>query len=126
LTATPSIVAVNAVGGRPVPLGGFWAFLAGGGALVVVLVWAHPIVDPARCPNAGAAGNASAFADPAWDVRLPVLMVGWLLLIAVEQTLPLTWRHRDRAAVALRAALALTVAVAAVCMVALPLETVCR
>jgi hypothetical protein len=101
-------------------------FLAGGVVVAAVLVYAHPIVDPAHCPNAGAAGNASAFADPAWDLRLPVLMLGWLLLVGVEQVLPTTWRHRDGAAVALRAALALTTAVVASCFVVLPLETVCH
>jgi hypothetical protein len=111
---------------RPAPLGGFWAFLAGGVVMAVVLIYAHPIVDPAQCPNAHAAGNASAFADPAWDLRLPVLMLGWLLLIALEQALPTTWRHRDGPAVALRAALALTTAVAASCFVVLPLEVVCH
>jgi hypothetical protein len=55
-----------------------------------------------------------------------VLMLGWLLLIALEQALPTTWRHRDGPAVALRAALALTTAVAASCFVVLPLEVVCH
>jgi hypothetical protein len=117
---------VDPVETRPAPLGGFWAFLAGGALLIALLAYAHPIIDPAQCPNAHAAGNASAFADPAWDVRLPVAMLGWLLLVAAEQALPTTWRHRDRAAVALRAALALTIAAGASCFVLLPLETVCR
>jgi hypothetical protein len=111
---------------RPTPLGGFWAFLLGGLALVVTLVVAHPVVDPSRCPNAGAAGNASAFADPSWDVRLPLLVLGWLVLVAIEQTLPTTWRHRTGATVTLRAALAVSVAVAGSCFLVVPLETVCR
>ena len=111
---------------RPAPLGGFWALLTGGLVLLGVLAYAHPILDPSRCPNAGAAGNGSAFADPSWDLRLPVLVLGWLALVAVEQALPTTWRHRTAAAVTARAATALSLVVAASCVLVVPLETVCR
>ena len=111
---------------RPTPLGGFWAFLLGGLVLVAAVVYAHPIVDPSDCPNAGAAGNASAFADPSWDLRLPMLVLGWLALVVVEQALPTTWRHRPGWAVAARAALAISVVFAASCLLLVPLETVCR
>ena len=116
---------------RPTPLGGFWALLAGGLLVAATLLYTHPIVDPSDCSNAGAAGNASAFADPAWDVRLPVLLlawllVAWLLLTALEQASPTTWRHRSAATVTARAAAALTLAVVASCALAVPLETVCR
>jgi hypothetical protein len=111
---------------RPAPLGGFRALLTGGLALTVVLVVQHPIVDPGRCPNAGAAGNASAFADSSWDLYLPVLMLGWLLLVAVEQALPTTWRHRGAAAVTARATSAIVAVLVVCCAVGLPLETVCR
>ena len=111
---------------RPTPLGGLWALLLGGLLLVVTLAYAHPTLDPSHCPNAGAAGNASAFADPAWDLRLPLFVVGWLTLVGIEQTLPTTWRHRPGAAVAFRATLAFSVVIAASCALVVPLETVCR
>jgi hypothetical protein len=117
---------VDSVPSRATPLGGFWAFLAGGVALLIVLIVEQPIVDPARCPNAGGAGNASAFADPAWDLYLPMLVLGWLILVALEQVFPTTWRHRSASAVTLRAALALTLVVVASCVLLVPLETVCR
>jgi hypothetical protein len=117
---------VDSVASRPALLGGFWAFLVGGLVLVVAVVYAHPIVDPGHCPNAGAAGNASAFADPSWDLRLPMLALGWLALTVVEQALPTTWRHRPGSAVAGRAALAVSVVFAASCLLLVPLETVCR
>jgi hypothetical protein len=111
---------------RPTPLGGFWSLLAGGLALAATLLYAHPTVDPAHCPNAGAAGNASAFTDPAWDLRLPLLVLGWLLLTALEQVFPTSWRHRTGSEVAVRATLALAAVVAASCLLVVPLETVCR
>jgi hypothetical protein len=111
---------------RPTPLGGFWALLLGGLVLVAAVVYAHPIVDPSRCPNAGGSGNASAFAAPSWDVRLPMLILGWFALIVVEQVLPTSWRHRPGWAVATRAAVAIAVVFAASCALLLPLETVCR
>jgi hypothetical protein len=111
---------------RPSRLGGFWACLTGGLFLAGLLTYLRPVLDPARCPNAGAAGNASAFADPAWDLYLPLLVLGWLLLVAVEQALPMTWRHRGASAVVLRAALAIGVVVAVSCVVVAPLEIVCR
>ena len=112
--------------GRPAPLGGFWALLAGAATLIAVLVYARPTVDPSRCPNAGAAGNASAFADPAWDVRLPVLVLAWFGLVALEQALPTTWRHRNAVTVTARAALALTAVVVASCALVVPFVSVCR
>jgi hypothetical protein len=117
---------VDSAVSRPTPLGGFWALLLGGLALAAAMVYAHPIVDPSRCPNAGAAGNASAFADPVWDLRLPLLVLGWIVLVALEQASPTTWRHRNGSVVALRAAFAVSVVIAASCAVVVPLETVCR
>jgi hypothetical protein len=107
---------------RPTPLGGFWVLLLGGLALAATLLYAHP----GACPNAGAAGNASAFADPAWDYRLPLLVFGWIVLVAIEQLVPTTWRHRDRPTVALRAAAAVSLAIAASCLTTVPLLTACH
>jgi len=111
---------------RPTPLGGLWALLLGGLFLIAAVVYARPTLDPAQCSNAGAAGNASSFADPAWDARLPLFVLGWLTLVGIEQTLPTTWRHRPAAVVALRAALAFSVVIVASCALVVPLETVCR
>lgn len=111
---------------RPTPLGGFWALLLGGLFLAATVVYAHPTVDPSQCPNAHAAGNAGAFSDPAWDTRLPLLVLAWITLVMIEQTLPTSWRHREPAAAALRAALAVSVTIAAACFVVVPLETVCH
>jgi hypothetical protein len=114
------------VTGRPTPLGGFWALLLGGLALIAALVAAHPIVDASGCSNAGAAGNGSAFADPAWDARLPLLVLAWLTLIVIEQLVPTTWRHRTASAVTARAAAAVFIAIAGSCVVLVPLLTLCH
>jgi hypothetical protein len=111
---------------RPTLLGGFWVLLGGGVALLAVLIYAHPVVDAAHCPNAGGAGNASAFADPAWDVRLPLLVLGWFVLTLAEQALPTAWRHRPASAAVLRAVLAVSTVVAVSCLLVVPLETVCH
>jgi hypothetical protein len=111
---------------RPSRLGGLWTCLAGGLFLAVLLGYLRPVFDPADCPNAGANGNASAFTDPAWDLYLPLLVLGWLLLVAIEQALPTTWRHRSALAVTLRATLAIGVVIAVSCVVVAPLEVVCR
>lgn len=108
----------------PSRLGGFWACLAGGLVLALLLGYLRPIHDPADCPNV--TGNASAFADPAWDLYLPLLAFGWLVLVAMEQALPSTWRHRSALAVTLRATLAIGVVIAVSCVVVAPLEAVCR
>jgi hypothetical protein len=113
-------------GSRPSRLGGLWACLTGGLFLAGLLAYLRPVLDPAGCSNAGAAGNASAFADPAWDLYLPLLVLGWLLVVAIEQALPTTWRHRSASTVMLRAALAIGVVVAVSCIVVAPLEIVCH
>jgi hypothetical protein len=122
----PTIARVDHETPRPAVLGGFRSLLAGGVVLIAVLVYQRPIIDPSRCPNAGAAGNASAFADPAWDRYLPELLLGWLVPVLLEQALPVSWRHRGAAVAAGRAAAAVALLVVLSCVVLVPLETVCR
>lgn len=98
-------------------LRGFWSFLVGGAALVVLLVALHPVTDRRDCPNYGGNGNASVFADPAWDVRLPLLLFGWIVLIGIEQTLPVTTRDVSRPEIAVRAIAAPVLAVVVSCCV---------
>ncbi|WP_432837421.1 hypothetical protein [Dactylosporangium sp. CA-092794] len=111
---------------RPSRLGGLWALLVGGAAIAALLVFLHPILDPSACPNAGAAGNASAFADPAWDLYFPLVLLCWIVSIAVEQALPVTWRHRTRAETALRATAALALSVTASCCLGLQVAVACH
>ncbi|WP_230688908.1 hypothetical protein ACN26Y_07130 [Micromonospora sp. WMMD558] len=111
---------------RPSLLAGFWSFLAGGLVLVAVIVALDPITRREECPNYGAAGNASAFADPVWDLYLPLMAIAWISFVAVEQTLPVTRRHRSRAAWAARAAAALVLAVVGSCCLVVPLGIVCH
>ncbi|WBB79621.1 hypothetical protein O7606_26335 [Micromonospora sp. WMMD882] len=109
--------------GRPPFLAGFWSLVVGGLALVVVISALEPIVQQRDCPNYGGSGNASAFADPAWDLYLPLLAFGWVSAVAVEQILPVTRRHR---AWAVRAATALVLVVVGACCLVVSLGTVCR
>ena len=95
---------------RPWPLAGFWSLVLGGIVLGAVIVALHPITSQEHCPNYGAAGNASAFADPVWDAYLPLMALAWIALVAAEQALPFARHHPGRAA---RAAAALSVAVVA-------------
>lgn len=84
-------------------------------ALVVAL---DPITRPEDCPNQ--TGNASVFSNPAWDLYLPMMALGWVVLIIVEQALPLTRRNRSRIAIAARAATAVVLSLVGSCCV-LPL-----
>ncbi|BCJ69272.1 hypothetical protein [Polymorphospora rubra] len=111
---------------RPKLLAGFWSFVVGGPALVAVIVALNPITSQEDCPNYGASGNASAFADPVWDLYLPLMALVWITFVAVEQILPVTRRHRTRAAWAVRAVAALVLAVVGSCCLVVPLGIVCR
>ncbi|GAA0797706.1 hypothetical protein [Spirilliplanes yamanashiensis] len=112
--------------GRPTRLGGLHALLVGGTLLALLLGWLDPVTDQRDCPNWGASGNASAFADPRWDLGLPLLSLGWILAVAAEQALPATWQHRTGVAVATRATLAVTAAILAACCLNLPPAIACR
>ncbi|MEV6304221.1 hypothetical protein AB0M02_32780 [Actinoplanes sp. NPDC051861] len=97
---------------------GFWALVTGGAGVLVLLLVLRPIVDQRDCPNFGAAGNASAFPDAAWDLRFPLVLLVWVALVIVEQVLPPRNAGRALAAISL-------VLVASCCLGA-SLGTVCR
>ncbi|MDI6102377.1 hypothetical protein QLQ12_27535 [Actinoplanes sp. NEAU-A12] len=78
--------------GRGHPLRGFWALLAGGLAIVTVIVALDPVTRQEDCSNYHAAGNVSAFDDPVWDLNLAVMGLGWIALTTLEQFLPITHR----------------------------------
>lgn len=107
-------------------MSGLWACIVGGVSLAALVVVLNPIRRPEDCPNYGAAGNASAFANEAWDLYLPLLTIGWLALVVVEQVLPVTWRGRRRLDGTVRAAAALVVSATASFCLVLPLVLVCR
>ncbi|MEU0080463.1 hypothetical protein ABZY58_21390 [Micromonospora tulbaghiae] len=111
---------------RPSRLGGFWALLVGGAGIASSLAVLDPIMRFEDCPNYGASGNASAFDNPAWDLYFPLLMLGWVVLIAVEQVLPVTWRNRSGADIAVRATSALTLSVSSSCCFVLKVTLVCH
>ncbi|WP_239165927.1 hypothetical protein [Catellatospora citrea] len=90
------------------------------------MVLLQPHLDPAKCPNAGGNGNASAFSDPQWDFYLIAVLAGWLLSIVVEQLLPVTWRHRARSDIAARGLAAVLSATGASCVLICSVLTVCR
>ena len=111
---------------RPSRLGGFWALLVGGPCIASLLVVLDPIMRLEDCPNYGGNGNASAFDDPAWDLYFPLVMLGWIVLIAVEQVLPVTWRNRSGADIAVRATSALMLSVSSSCYYVLNVALVCH
>jgi hypothetical protein len=95
---------VNDDHARPPPLSGLWSFIVGGVGLVALTVGLDPITRPEDCPNYGGNGNASAFSNPVWDLYLPILALGWVVLVVLEQALPVTRRNRSRIDIATRAA----------------------
>ncbi|WP_328475589.1 hypothetical protein OHA21_19705 [Actinoplanes sp. NBC_00393] len=111
---------------RPSRLGGFWGFLVGGAAVALLLVVLQPVTDPKDCPNYGAAGNASVFANSAWDFYLPLVLLGWLVLVVAEQAHPAAWWGRTRTAVAGRAVAAVSLTLVAACCLGATLLATCR
>lgn len=94
-------------------LRGLWSFTVGGLLLIALIVALHPATSQEGCPNYGGNGNASAFPDPAWDLYLPVLVLGWIVAIVVEQFLPVT--RRGSADAIARGVTAIGIAVVASC-----------
>ncbi|WP_157408411.1 hypothetical protein [Actinoplanes sp. N902-109] len=111
---------------RPSPLSGLWTAVAGAPVYVLLLLVAHPITRVEDCSNYGAAGNASAFANSSWDLWLPLIALGWLLVVLIEQALPVTWRHRGGGEVAVRALTALVGSLAWSCCLTLPFLGMCH
>lgn len=112
--------------GRLSWLSGFWTCLVGGAGIGLLLVVLDPVTSYEDCSNYGGSGNASAFDNPDWDLRFPLVLLGWLVLILLEQTLPVTRRHRGGAEVVVRAASALCLSFVASCCLFLNVSTVCR
>ncbi|MER5701034.1 hypothetical protein ABT023_03620 [Micromonospora sp. NPDC002296] len=71
-------------------------------------------------------GNASTFANPAWDFYLTAMLFGWLVLVVLEQTLSITRRGRGRAHFALRAASAITLTTIASCGLFVNVAVLCH
>ena len=105
---------------------GFWALATGGAGVLVLLLVLQPVIDQRDCSNFGAAGNAGAFPDPSWDFWFPVVLLGWVVLILVEQALPVTWRGGTVGANAGRALAAVSLALLVSCCLGATLGTVCR
>jgi hypothetical protein len=107
-------------------LNGFWACLGGGVAVGLLLLYLQPVMRPEDCPNYGGNGNASAFRNPNWDLYLPIVLFGWLVLVLLELVLLAADRNRTWGDVALRAGVTVSVTLVASCCFVLPLEVVCH
>ncbi|MEV6346519.1 hypothetical protein [Actinoplanes sp. NPDC051851] len=109
----------------PSPLSGFWALLVGGGVLAVVLALAGPALRVEDCSNYGGAGNASTFRHLD-EVQFLLLLGGWILLVLVEQFLPVTVRGRAGTDVFARAIAAVMIALTGSCCLFLGLGSMCH
>jgi hypothetical protein len=72
------------------------------------------------CPNSG------AFHDADCDLWFPLVLLGRLALIALEQALPVTRRHRGGVEVAARGVCAFALALVSSCCLFLGLSVVCH
>jgi hypothetical protein len=108
------------------PLAGFWALLVGGALLTILTMALGPATDVRDCPNVGGNGNASAFPDERWDLLYPLLLLGWLSAVVVEQVLPVTGNGRRAWLIVARALLAVTVALTASCGAGVTLLALCH
>ena len=111
--------------GRRSPLSGLWACLLGGAVVASVLVIRDPIMRFEDCSNYGGNGNASAFDKPA-DLWFPLALLGWTALVILEQTLPVTWRHRSTMDIAVRAVSAVFLCSSISCCLFLRLAVACH
>ena len=107
-------------------LSGFWACLTGAAAIALLLLFLDPVLQPEDCPNYGANGNASAFHNADWELWFPVVLLSWLALIAAEQALPVTRRHRGGVEVAARGVWAFALALVSSCCLCGSLSVVCH
>jgi hypothetical protein len=111
---------------RRSPLAGFWALLVGGALLTMLTVALRPVTDVRDCPNYGGSGNASAFPDEMWDLYYPLLLLGWLCAVVIEQLLPVSWNGRKAGSIVARALLAVTVALFAACGAGIQVLAICH
>ncbi|GIG86236.1 hypothetical protein [Plantactinospora endophytica] len=112
--------------GRPSRLSGFWVCLVGGAVIALLLTVLDPVTRYQDCPNYGGNGNASAFDNAAWDLWFPLVLLGWLVLVVLEQMLPVTWRHRGGPDIAVRAASAVALSISTSCCLFLNVAVVCH
>ncbi len=112
--------------GRPSLLSGLWALLVGALGIVILLLVLQPVTAVEDCPNYLSAGSASAFSNQLWDFYFPVVMLGWIVLVIMEQVLPITWRNRSRLNGTLRAVAAVLAAIVGSCWVAGGLLAICN
>ncbi|WP_262284982.1 hypothetical protein [Micromonospora sp. MA102] len=110
----------------PSRLSGFRVCLLGGAFFVALLAVLQPITRFEDCPNYGGNGNASVFANPAWDFYLTLLLPGWVFLVVLEQTLSVTRRGRGGVDVALRAAGAILLTTVASCCLFVNVAVLCH
>ncbi|WP_436536324.1 hypothetical protein [Actinoplanes sp. HUAS TT8] len=111
---------------RRSPLAGFWALLTGGVLLLVLTVALQPATDVRGCSNYGGNGNGSAFSDEVRDLNYHLLLLLWIVAVAVEQLLPVTWNGRRAGPIVLRALLAVALVVTASCWVGVKLLLLCH
>ena len=111
---------------RRSPLAGFWALLVGGVLLTMLTLGLRPATDVRDCPNYGGNGNASAFPNETWDLYYPLLLLGWLFTVVVEQLLPVTWNGRTTGLIVARALLAVTITLTASCCAGFKLLLLCH
>ncbi|MFI1994452.1 hypothetical protein [Actinoplanes sp. NPDC020271] len=107
-------------------LAGFWALLCGGVLMTVLTVALQPATDVRGCSNYGGNGNGTAFSDGIWDLIYPLLLLGWLAAVIVEQLLPVTWNGRKAGSIIVRAVLAVATVVVISCGAELNLLALCH
>ncbi|GAA3454688.1 hypothetical protein [Dactylosporangium matsuzakiense] len=107
-------------------LSGLWACIAGGAALVLLVLYLDPITDQRDCPNWGAAGNASAYGDERWDYGVLLLCMLWMAAVLIEQLLPPARRGRSQAGGAWRTVAAGVVTVLVSCCGLAPIGLTCH
>ena len=107
-------------------LAGFWAALCGGVLMTVLTVALQPATDVRGCSNYGGNGNGTAFSDSMWDLVYPLLLLGWLVAVIVEQLLPVTWDGRKASLIIVRAFLAVAMVAVISCGMELKLLVLCH